>query len=153
MTDKAIRVLNELLVDTFNEILKIEQLTLQREKIRDLSITEVHTLVAIGVEKKRTMTEVASELKITTSTLTISVNKLEKKGYVERLRLSDDRRLVHLMLTKRGQIICIGHLEFHKRMVLETIKGLSNFETETLIHSLEQLKGFFKNEFMLSIAK
>ena len=153
MTDKAIRVLNELLVDTFNEILKIEQLTLQREKIRDLSITEVHTLVAIGVEKKRTMSEVAAELKITTSTLTVSVNKLEKKGYVERLRLSDDRRVVHVRLTKRGQIICMGHLEFHKRMVLETIKGLSNFETETLIQSLEQLRGFFQNEFTLSIAK
>jgi len=153
MTDKAIRVLNELLVDTFNEILKIEQLTLQREQVRDLSITEVHTLVAIGVDTRRTMSEVASELKITTSTLTVSINKLEKKGYVERLRLGDDRRLVHLMLTKRGQIICMGHLEFHKRMVLETIKGLSNFETETLIKSLEQLKGFFKNEFMLSIAK
>ncbi|BDR74034.1 hypothetical protein K144316041_27420 [Clostridium tetani] len=46
---KSMNVLNELLVDTFNDILTIEQNALQSGEFRDLSVTEMHTIEAIGM--------------------------------------------------------------------------------------------------------
>lgn len=51
--------------------------------------------------KKKTTSEVAKELSITVGTLTTAINKLVKKGYVERIRSEDDRRVVKLGLTKK----------------------------------------------------
>ena len=60
----------------------------------------MHTIEAIGMYKKTT-TEVAKELSITVGTLTIAINRLVKKEYVERIRSEDDRRVVKLGLTKK----------------------------------------------------
>ena len=84
---KSEQVLNVLLVDLFNDILKIEQKSLTQGNFSDLSLTEVHTLEAIGLYDSKTMSEVASKLEITVGTLTTAINKLIKKGYVERKRI------------------------------------------------------------------
>ena len=41
-----------------------------------------------------TTTEVANTLNVTVGTLTVAVNALVKKGYVERLKDTKDRRIV-----------------------------------------------------------
>lgn len=79
--DKNIKtILNELLVSTFNEILTIEQTALKSGKLNDLSVTEIHTIEAIGMYKPRTMSEVAGDLGITVGTLTTAINNLVKKN-------------------------------------------------------------------------
>lgn len=102
--------INSLLVDVFNDILVIEESELKKSRFNDLSITEMHTIEAIGMYKKKTTSEVAKELSITVGTLTIAINRLVKKGYVERIRSEDDRRVVKLSLTKKGNycIVCIN---------------------------------------------
>ena len=82
--DKRKKILNELLVQIFNDILQIEEQSLKQGVINDLSVTEIHTIDAIGMYTERTMSEVAQDLKITVGTLTTAINKLIKKGYVER---------------------------------------------------------------------
>ena len=96
---KTISVLNELLVDIFNDILVIEQRALSEGEFKDLSITEIHTIEAIGMYEARSMSEVAKDLKITVGTLTAAVNNLVKKDYVERKRVEQDRRVVLIQLT------------------------------------------------------
>lgn len=45
--------INSLLVDVFNDILVIEESELKKSRFNDLSITEMHTIEAIGMYKKR----------------------------------------------------------------------------------------------------
>ena len=78
--DRGKKVLNELLVQLFNDILQIEEKTLKTGPLSDISVTELHTIEAIGMYSERTMSEVAQDLKITVGTLTAAVNKLIKKG-------------------------------------------------------------------------
>ncbi|OWZ84084.1 MarR family winged helix-turn-helix transcriptional regulator [Natranaerobius trueperi] len=139
-------VLNELLVDTFNDILNIQQQVLQSKGLKNLSITEVHTIEKIGKKSKRTMSQVASELGITIGTLSTSINHLVKKGYVERARSEEDRRIVYLKLTKKGIDAKRIHETFHKEMVQEAIIELSKEEREVLIKSMRKLNTFFKNK-------
>lgn len=140
-------VLNNILVKLFNNILRIEEFALKSAPFNDLSITEMHTIEAIGIEKARTMSEVALDLKITVGTLTTAINKLIKKGYVERKRIEEDRRVVLIKLTKKGKLAYRLHEKFHSDMIKKTIEGLSEEEEEVLISSLDRLNMFFKKEY------
>ena len=142
-------VLNNILVKLFNNILRIEEFALKSAPFNDLSITEMHTIEAIGIEKARTMSEVALDLKITVGTLTTAINKLIKKGYVNRRRIEEDRRVVLIHLTKKGKLAYRIHEKFHNDMINETISGLREDEEEILISSLERLNVFFKEKYEL----
>lgn len=147
--NECIKVLNELLVDTFNDILEIEQRALQSGSFNDISVTEIHTIHAIGMYIPRTMTEVACSLNITLGTLTIAINNLVKKGYVQRQKSQTDRRIVNIQLTKKGKLAYRVHKKFHTDMVKATIKGLTEEEEGILVKSLEKLNIFFKCKYNL----
>ena len=82
--EKSYEIINRLLVETFNDILTIEEKSLREGAFNNVSITEVHTVKAIGLHTKKTISEVARELNITVGTLTVAINNLVKKGFVER---------------------------------------------------------------------
>ncbi|MEG1001988.1 MarR family winged helix-turn-helix transcriptional regulator [Clostridium sp.] len=145
--DKNKKILNELLVQIFNDILQIEERALKQGVINDLSVTEIHTIEAIGMYTERTMSEVAQDLKITVGTLTTAINKLIKKGYVERKRIEEDRRVVLIKLTKKGKLAFRLHEKFHSDMINRTIEGLSEEEEKVLVSSLDRLNVFFKKEY------
>ncbi|MBB6630320.1 MarR family winged helix-turn-helix transcriptional regulator [Clostridium algidicarnis] len=151
--NKSISTINELLVETFNDILTIEQNAINSGAFKDISVTEVHTIDAIGMYEPRTMTEVAKELDITVGTLTIAINNLVKKEYVERKKSAEDRRLVMVQLTKKGKLAYRIHEKFHSDMVKATIEGLTKEEEETLVKSLENLNSFFREKYNLKNGK
>ncbi|MCI6190740.1 MAG: MarR family winged helix-turn-helix transcriptional regulator [Clostridium sp.] len=143
------KVINELFVTLFNDILQIEEKTLKSGPLSDLSVTEIHTIEAVGMYKPRTMSEVAQDLKITVGTLTTAVNKLIKKGYLERRRIEEDRRVVLICTTKRGKLAYRLHEKFHNDMINETIKGLTDEQEDILISALEGVNLFFKEKYEL----
>jgi DNA-binding MarR family transcriptional regulator len=147
---KCISVLNELLVGIFNDILEIEQNALQSGSFRDLSVTEIHTIEAIGMYKPRTMTEVACQLHITLGTLTTAIGHLVRKGYVERKRSEEDRRIVYIELTKLGKLAYRVHRKFHSDMVKGSIEGLTKEEEETLVKALDKINKFFISKYNLN---
>lgn len=146
---ESLKVINELLVDIFNDILAIEQNALQESELKDVSITEIHTINAIGMYTQKTMSEVASELEITMGTLTTAINNLVKKGYVERCRTEEDRRVVLVKLTRKGKLAYRIHDKFHSDMVMHTTDSLTEEEEEILTVSLKKLNDFFKTTYSL----
>jgi DNA-binding MarR family transcriptional regulator len=96
--------------------------------------------------KPRNMSEVAGDLKITLGTLTTAINKLIKKGYVDRQRIEEDRRVVQVQLTKKGKLAYRLHEKFHSDMIKDVVKGLDPAHEEILIESLNQLATFFKEK-------
>ena len=138
-------LINKFLVEIFNDILTIEQKAVSEGVFKDLSITEIHTIEVIGLYKARTMSEVANDLKITVGTLTTAINNLVKKGYVIRKRIEEDRRVVMIELTQKGQIAHRMHSLFHSNMVKQTIKGLNVDEEKILMESLKKLNVFLKS--------
>ncbi|WP_066873776.1 MarR family winged helix-turn-helix transcriptional regulator [Clostridium mediterraneense] len=146
--NKNEEILNSLFVEVFNDILLIEQKTLKEGILSDLSVTEIHTIEAIGYNSSRTMSEIASDLNITVGTLTTAINKLIKKGYVERMRIESDRRVVLVNLTKKGKIAYRLHARFHLEMIKETTKSLTKEEEDVLCKALNNMKEFFKDKYL-----
>lgn len=139
---ETLSAINNLMVEVFNDILAIEEDALKNGKFSDVSITEVHTIEAIGMYTKQTASEVAKKLNITAGTLTVAINNLVKKGYVLRIRSEDDRRVVKLGLTNKGRLLFRVHEQFHKDMVKEAVTGLSEEEERILLSALSNLHSF-----------
>ena len=85
-------VFHDVLVNLFQEIMDIEEKALITSEFKDISVNDMHILEAIGVKSPRNMSSVAKTLSVTVGTLTIAINSLVKKGYVNRVRSEEDRR-------------------------------------------------------------
>lgn len=151
--NEAEDVLNSLLVDLFNDILKIEGSVLKAGEFSDLSVTEMHIIEAIGCDREMTMTEVARDLEITVGTLTTAINRLIKKEYVERRRIEEDRRVVMIELTEKGTLAYKLHEKFHEEMIDHVLEELGVSEEEVLISSLDKLDKFFQKKLELMKSK
>ena len=138
-------VLNSILVNLFNDILNIEEKALITEEFKGISVTDMHIIEAIGVMEQRTMSKIAKSLSVTMGTLTIGVNGLVKKGYVERNRSQIDRRIVYASLTVKGKAAYVHHMRFHKDMINSVINDITEEEAEILTKTLKKLEDYFKN--------
>ncbi len=137
---------NELLVHIFDEIIVTEEKALQVGRFGDLSISEMHTLEGIGLYESRTMTETAEILSVTTGTLTVAIDRLVRKGYVDRQRDKDDRRIVRIRLTKKGKLACRLHLKFHTLLVDRITSPLDEAEKNLLLRSLTSVSLFIEEQ-------
>ncbi|MGE4320757.1 MAG: MarR family winged helix-turn-helix transcriptional regulator [Acholeplasmataceae bacterium] len=143
---QAKQLINELLVEVFNQILSIEADTLKKQGVK-LSMTEVHVLEAIRNTEVPTMGNVAQRLRITLGTLTTSVNVLVKKEFVDRYRDENDRRKVYLQLNDSAFKVLAIHDLFHEDMLSSIIDDLKIDEDEVLVKSLENISNYFKNKY------
>lgn len=135
--------INHYLIELFNQVLIIEEASLQKSDFADLSVREMHTIEAIGLFGNTT-SEIARKLRVTAGTVSVAVRNLVKKGYVERQRLEGDRRVVSLVLTERGKLLYRSHSKFHSNMVERAIEGMNEVEAEALIKGLENLYAFLQ---------
>lgn len=136
---------NEILVRLFNDIMDIEEKALITEEFKDITGNDMHIIDAIGIGRPRNMSSVAKTMSVTVGTLTIAINSLVKKKYVERVRSEEDRRVVLLSLTDKGKKAYHHHQKFHDDMIKATVKGLSKDETLILVKAITNLINFFNS--------
>ncbi len=136
-------VLNTLLVKLFNDILSIEEKALITEEFHDISVNDMHIIEAVGIDSPKTMSAVSKTLGVTMGTLTIGINGLVKKGYVERNRSEKDRRIVYASLTDKGIAAYNHHMSFHKNMIESVMNDLSEEEAQILTKTFVRLEDFF----------
>ena len=138
---------NEILVRLFANVLDIEEKCLKVGDFSDLSISEMHVIENIGLTKERTMSDTAKDLNVTSGTLTTAIDNLIKKGYVERRRSVEDRRVVKIKLTEKGRSAFRSHEDFHKDLVISALQQLDSHEEEVLIKILSNIDKFFNHKY------
>jgi DNA-binding MarR family transcriptional regulator len=137
--------INEYLTAIFNNVLIIEESSLRSSRFSDVSIKEMHTIDVVGEKKDATPTDVARTLMVTLGTVTTSLNNLERKGYIERVRSTKDRRVVHLYLTKKGRLVYRLHQRFHRAMVRQITEGMDETEYKVMKKGLLNLYNFLED--------
>ena len=130
------------LIDIFENVMKMEQETINRESQQRLSMTEIHTIAAAGREELSSMSEIAGKLHVTVGTLTVGMSNLAKKGFVERYKSEKDRRIVKVGLTKKGKEIYRIHEAFHRKLGLTLIKGMTEAEKKIVKDAMTNLEEF-----------
>lgn len=141
----AYKKINYILVDLINEIWELEEKAIITEEFSDLSNNDMHIIEAIGVEDGDNMSSVAKKRNITVGSLTTAVNHLVKKGYVDRSRGEEDRRIVMIRLTEKGQKAYWHHADYHRQMTEAVLEKLNEEELPVLFKMLDALTVFFKD--------
>lgn len=137
--------INDILVHLFHEIWELEEKAIITEEYKDISNNDMHIIEAIGVGDGNTMSAIAKKLNITAGSLTTSMNSLVNKKYALRERSEQDRRVVHIRLTKKGEKAFFHHKDFHHQMTEAVIESLGEEEIPVLLKTLDSLSGFFRN--------
>lgn len=121
----------------------IERNKLITGEFSDITTNDMHIIEAVGLKGHRNMSAVAQQLDITIGTLTITINRLVKKGYVIRQRSEKDKRVVHLALSEKGQRAYAHHQKFHEQLIDGVIEHLSEEELQVLTKALSGLINYF----------
>ncbi len=116
----------------------VEELTLYMEKLifqlqeneddhrskccasQDLHLHEIQVIVFLGQNGSSKMKDIGNGLSLSLSNLTVIVDKLEEKGLAERVRSTEDRRIVMVHLAEEGQ----GIFDAHHEMKLEMCESM-----------------------------
>ena len=136
----------ENLVSIFEKVLVAEEKSLQKGYFSNLSLAEMHPLDAIGPYESRTMTETAQILGITVGTLTVSVDRLVKKGFVARRRDEEDRRVVRISLTRDGKLAARMHGKFHKVLAKHILEPYTDEEQELLLSLVKEVDEYLNTQ-------
>jgi len=140
-------VVNDMLIDIFNDILRVEHKAIESVDLMPLSMSELHIIEAAGDDNGHCiMSDIARRLRITLPTLTAAADRLEEKGYIVRLRSNADRRRVSVTLTEEGRLAYTRHAKFHEKMVEAFLKDMENAKVPELLESMEKLRNFFKDQ-------
>jgi DNA-binding MarR family transcriptional regulator len=85
-----------------------------------LSKSHVYLLADIRRRGECTVTDIANHLEITLSAVTSLVDKLCSADMVTRIRSEDDRRVVFLKLTEKGEKV-LGIIEENKNTLMKKV--------------------------------
>ena len=140
----AYESINKILVHLFNDIWELEEKAVITEEFKDLTNNDMHIIEAVGLGDGNNMSTIAKKLGITVGSLTTSMNSLVNKKYAIRHRSEEDRRIVNIQLTEKGEKAYHHHVNFHKKMVEAVVETLDEEEIPVLTKALDNLYQFFK---------
>ncbi len=104
-----------------------------------LTPRQCHALSEIGECAPVRMKPLSQRLGITTGTMTIMADRLEKLGLVERRSDSGDKRAFLLVPTAKGERVYREHLSDHRLLSRKFLATLEDGEAETLITLIEKV--------------
>ncbi len=104
-----------------------------------LSPAQMHTIEVIGHHQNMMMRELADRLGITTGTLTVAVDRLEKLGMVVRKPHEHDRRAWLVVLTELGKKMYDQHHKYHEEFTQEISLDLTAKEMKMLTQLMARI--------------
>jgi len=128
--------LNQVLVSLFHHVVRIEELSLRKPGV---SLRETHVIEAVCEATDHRMTALAQALHITTGSLSVAVDTLERKGYLMRERAKEDRRVINIRPTEAALRVHEKHLAFHWEIADVIIELLDENQLDVLVGSLNSI--------------
>ena len=122
-----IKHLSKLIVEFYEKLSSWEE-----SVVRDSGLTtaQAHAIEIVGHSGSIKMKDLAQKIGVTTGTLTVGVDRLEKKGLMKRRPHETDRRSFLIELTPEGRLCFEEHHEFHIKMTQDIVSELTPEEQE-----------------------
>lgn len=105
----------------------------------NLNTTEFGTLEMLYHKGPRAIQMISKRLLMANSSMTYTIDKLEKKGFVKRTKDQNDRRNTQIALTNLGREYIEIILPKHAETLRELYKILSEDEKEELVGLMKKL--------------
>jgi len=96
-------------------------------------------LMVLGAKGVAIMRDLAGALNLPLSTATNTIDKLVAKAVVERTRVDEDRRIVQVALTAKGQQLYQSFLDCQLAMARGMLEALSPGEREIFLELMAKM--------------
>jgi len=136
----------DLFTRLFNKAALLEQEPVDTGDGVLLHTSEIHLLDMAGRFPEESLSALASRLGITKGAVSQTVNKLEKKGYVERVNRDGNKKTVFIRLTGSGKRAFGWHRAYHAMVnerIAREISGYKEKERECIRNILCRMEKIF----------
>ncbi len=116
-----------------------EHYTKELNKIYNVSAAQINCLLALYENGPLPPSQIAKYVMVNSSTVTGIIDRLEKKDLVKRLRISKDRRVITVELTKNGKILAENAPPPIQQKIIDGLNQLSPSEIEQISLTLKRL--------------
>lgn len=119
-----------------------------RDILIDFGITnpQFNALLTLREYPKMTMGELCEKLFLACSTATDLIDRMEKNGLLERNRDTEDRRVIRLSTSEKGQQVINEVIVARRRYVASMLEKLTPEEADQLGMSLDKLHSLMVSE-------
>lgn len=104
-----------------------------------VNLSEFAVLEALFHKGQLTVQQICSKVLIASGSMTYVIDKLQKKGMLERKACPKDRRVIHVMLTDEGTDFMVKAFPKLQHLIEEIFGEVSEEERETLISMLKRV--------------
>ena len=120
----------------YNDLIR-EQTTESEKQLMavagNISIPQLHVLLAVANHTPCTMSMIAKATNLTHGNITQTVDRLEAKKLLKRVRSNEDRRIVNVVLTAKGEKVSSAYHESVDNVFSGWFSKLSSAEVEQLL--------------------
>ncbi|MEK5441269.1 MULTISPECIES: MarR family winged helix-turn-helix transcriptional regulator [unclassified Fredinandcohnia] len=144
MAKTNIKELVDLYVDVSFSVNTIADSLVKEQLGTELTNEQHYTLRYINKVGSCTSTELAEVFEVKKSAITAIINRLFEKGLIDRSRDENDRRLVYLTLSDRGEKLFLKTEERVNKLVESIIGEFSEEEIVQFLKTYEKLNGILQ---------
>ncbi|MFN8672975.1 MAG: MarR family transcriptional regulator [Candidatus Sericytochromatia bacterium] len=135
--NESIRKFSDLVDKLADWLYKAESEEIQRSSLSELTYSELHTLKIIGSTNNIKLFEIADKVGVTRPSMSATIDKLEKKGFVFRDKDLNDRRALIVRLTEKGSNANKEHEKFHHNMAEAILGSLTPNQQDVMVEAFE----------------
>ncbi|MEI3614048.1 MarR family winged helix-turn-helix transcriptional regulator [Pseudogracilibacillus sp. SO30301A] len=108
-------------------------------KSYQLNLTEFGVMEFLYHKGEQPIQLIGKKVLLASSSITYVVDKLEEKGYLERIACPNDRRVIYGRLTEKGKKLMEEIFPQHKKAMAKIFSSLSKNEKEQAIELLKKI--------------
>ncbi|MGN1097274.1 MAG: MarR family winged helix-turn-helix transcriptional regulator [Clostridia bacterium] len=136
----------DIVIKSYHDLLRVEAALLRKTEKLNITLSEMNIIGAIGRGGGcPTISEIGDSLSISLPSVTDGVNRMVKRGLVEKTRDEKDARIVRTSLTKEGRrLYC--YQEYYLRSTVRAITAdFTDDEIVLLRRAVLKINDVFKN--------
>jgi DNA-binding MarR family transcriptional regulator len=141
MPDETKDVIDEVVFQIKRLIQAEEYHTKALNKQYQVSAPQLNCLMALFKNGPLPPSQIARHILVESSTVTGVIDRLEQKGFVKRIRSSEDRRKIFIELTDSGHMLASYALPPIQLKLHDGLKKLNRQELEKILEVLNLLTG------------
>jgi DNA-binding MarR family transcriptional regulator len=128
------------LVEILSQTMELnEQKVIRQSDFASLSMSKIHCLDIISHLEKPTVSKLAKELGVSKPSVTFTVETLQEKGFVKKVKSDQDLRVLYIHLTDKGKKIVMLHDAIHKGYARYFEQALADRELSTIVRLLNKV--------------
>lgn len=131
------------IMETVPAVMRFIRTEMRRRRGARISVPQWRTLALLGRAPGSSLSDVAEHLGVSRSTASVLVDRLVRRGLVERQRHPQERRRVRLSLTARGEALLARARAHTRARLVQRLAGATPSHLACLAEGLALLRRLF----------